>query len=191
MKLVFATNNKNKLKEVRELLPTHINLFSLDKIGYYKDIKETGKTLQENALIKARLISKKFNVNCFSDDTGLEVKSLNGNPGVYSARYAGISADSEKNMKKLLIELGRNTSREAQFKTVIALILNNKEYLFEGVCKGEILYNKQGKKGFGYDPIFKPKGYNMSFAEMLPAKKGEISHRGKAIKKLITFLNKI
>ncbi len=192
MQLVFATNNPNKLKEVQELLPNSIKLLSLKDINCFEEIAETGQTLQENALIKAKYIYEKYGYNCFSDDTGLEVEILNNEPGVYSARYAGETANSENNMQKLLHNLKSKTNRNAQFRTSIALIIKGKEYLFEGVCKGEILTKKQGKKGFGYDPIFKPKGFSKSFAEMNSLEKGAISHRGKALEKLITFLlNKI
>ncbi len=189
MQLVFATNNPNKLKEVQELLPNFIELLSLKDINCSEEIAETGQTLQENALIKARYIYEKYGYNCFSDDTGLEVEILNNEPGVYSARYAGETANSENNMQKLLHNLKNETNRNAQFRTSVALILKGKEYLFEGICTGEILTKKQGKKGFGYDPIFKPKGLSKSFAEMSSFEKGVISHRGKAIKKLIYFLN--
>ncbi len=192
MQFVFATNNPNKLKEVQELLPNSIKLLSLKDINCFEEIAETGQTLQENALIKAKYIYEKYGYNCFSDDTGLEVEILNNEPGVYSARYAGETTNSENNMQKLLSNLKNKTNRNAQFRTSIALIIKGKEYLFEGVCKGEILTKKQGKKGFGYDPIFKPKGFSKSFAEMNSLEKGAISHRGKALEKLIAFLlNKI
>lgn len=188
MKLVFATNNQNKLVEVQKLLPNSIQLMSLNDIGCFEDIEETGKTLQENAIIKANYVTDNYGYYCFADDTGLEVDSLNGKPGVYSARYAGEDANSEKNMQKLLIELDGITNRNAQFKTVITLNLNDKQFLFEGICKGVITTKKLGEKGFGYDPIFKPNGFNTSFAEMSMTEKGTISHRGKAIKKLMDFL---
>jgi XTP/dITP diphosphohydrolase len=191
MKLVFATNNHNKLKEVQKLVPNFVEILSLNDIICSEEIEETGKTLQENAIIKANYITKNYGYNCFADDTGLEVDFLNGKPGVFSARYAGEKVDSKKNMQKLLLELNDVFNRNAQFKTVIALNLNNKQYLFSGICKGEILNNKQGDRGFGYDPIFKPNGFEKSFAEMSIDDKGLISHRGKAIKKLITFLNTI
>jgi len=190
MKIVFATNNINKLNEVRVLLP-HFEIISLNDIGCFEDIPETAATLEGNAKIKADYVSRKYGFNCFSDDTGLEVQALNNAPGVYSARYAGEPSNSEKNMNKLLSELKNQKNRIAQFKTVIALNINNKSFLFEGCCKGEILTEKSGNKGFGYDPIFKPQGYNRSFAQMSLEEKGEISHRGKAIQKLTVFLNTI
>lgn len=190
MKIVFATNNANKLKEVQQLLPS-IEIVSLQDIGCYDDIPETAETLEGNAQIKANYVTEKYGYNCFSDDTGLEVESLNGAPGVYSARYAGKDADSENNMQKLLKELKNTPNRNAQFRTVVALNLKGEQHLFEGVCKGEILEEKYGEKGFGYDPVFKPSGYELSFAEMFMEDKGVISHRGKAFKKLIQFLNSI
>ena len=188
MKLVFATNNKNKLIEVQKLLPKLIKVLSLKDIDCFEEIEETGVTLQENAILKADYITTNYKINCFADDTGLEVMSLHGEPGVYSARYAGEDADSEKNMQKLLINLKGKLSRKAQFRTVIVLNIDAKQYLFEGICKGEILTQKQGDKGFGYDPIFKPEGFNKSFAEMTLEEKGKISHRGIAISKLVEFL---
>ena len=188
MKLVFATNNPNKLKEVRELLPNSIELLSLKDINCLEDIAETGKTLQENALIKAAYIYENYGYNCFSDDTGLEVTALNNEPGVYSARYAGENANSKDNMEKLLCNLAPKKNRTAQFRTSIVLYLNGEKYFFEGICKGEILLAKQGGKGFGYDPIFKPEGSNQSFAEMTSLDKSTISHRGKALHKLLGFL---
>ena len=191
MTLIFATNNKNKLDEVKKILPSTIHLKSLDDINCKEEIKETGTTLEENARIKSKFIADKYSVNCFSDDTGLEVAALGGKPGVYSARFAGEEADSEKNMQKLLQDLSGISNRKAQFRTVISLILNKKEYQFEGVCKGEILFEKQGEKGFGYDSIFKPSGYDVSFAQMTKEQKGKISHRGIAIKKLTDFLSNL
>lgn len=190
MKIVFATNNQHKIKEVQNLLSDSIQLLSLSDIGCHEEIEETGTTLQENAIIKANYITQNYGYDCFADDTGLEVAILNGKPGVYSARYAGEENNAENNMQKLLTELDNQTNRKAQFKTIVALNLKNAQYLFEGICKGEILTKKQGEKGFGYDPIFKPTNFNISFAEMSLSEKGKISHRGKAIKKLIEFLNK-
>jgi XTP/dITP diphosphohydrolase len=187
MKIVFATNNPNKLKEVKALLPS-LKILSLQDIGCYDDIPETSETLEGNAKIKADYVTNRFGYNCFADDTGLEVKALHGAPGVYSARYAGEDADSEKNMHKLLTELKLKVSRSAQFRTVVALNLDKRQFQFEGICKGEILTEKHGQQGFGYDPIFKPSGFETSFAEMTMAEKGTISHRGKAIQQLITFL---
>lgn len=188
MKIVFATNNPNKLKEVKLLLPT-IEILSLQDIGCFEDIPETAETLEGNAILKADYVTQKYGFNCFADDTGLEVDALNGTPGVYSARYAGENCNSEDNIQKLLSELKNSTNRTAQFKTIIALNLNTNQTLFEGICKGKILTNKHGEKGFGYDPIFKPNGFDKSFAEMTMQEKGVISHRGKAIQQLIQFLN--
>ncbi|MDG1039775.1 MAG: non-canonical purine NTP diphosphatase [Polaribacter sp.] len=190
MKLVFATNNLNKLAEVQKMLPTSIELLSLKDINCFDEIDETETTLEGNAKLKADYITQKFGYNCFADDTGLEVESLDNKPGVYSARYAGLENDSEKNMEKLLSELENKSNRKAQFRTAIALNLNNKQFLFEGICKGKITQEKQGEKGFGYDPIFKPNGFNNSFAEMTSEEKNSISHRGNAINKLVTFLSK-
>ena len=188
LKLVFATNNKNKLKEVQAML-TNFEIVSLADINCFDDIPETADTLAGNAILKANYITEKFGLNCFADDTGLEVEALNNEPGVYSARYAGAENNSENNIQKLLTELGDNLNRKAQFKTAIALKINKKQYIFEGICKGHILKEKQGNAGFGYDPIFKPEGYNNSFAEMDLKEKGAISHRGKAIQELVHFLN--
>ncbi len=191
MKLVFATHNLNKLAEVQKMLPNSIELLSLKDINCFEDIEETATTLEGNAQIKANYITDKFGYNCFADDTGLEVKTLNGAPGVYSARYAGEPSNSENNMQKLLSELDKKTERDAQFRTTICLNLNGKQFLFDGICSGEILARKQGEKGFGYDPIFQPKGYNNSFAEMTSEEKNKISHRGLAIQKLIEFLKQL
>jgi len=188
LKLVFATNNKNKLKEVQAML-TNFEIVSLASINCFDDIPETAKTLEGNAIIKANFITNNYSLNCFGDDTGLEVEALNNEPGVYSARYAGEENNAEANMKKLLKELEHKTNRKAQFRTAIALNINEKQYIFEGICKGTILTQKQGKSGFGYDPIFMPDGFNKSFAEMTMIEKGAISHRGKAIEKLVSFLN--
>lgn len=191
MKLVFATNNINKLKEVQKMLPNSIELLSLKDIDCDDEIEETEATLEGNAKLKANYITKKFGYNCFADDTGLEVKILDGKPGVYSARYAGEPSNSEKNMQKLLSKLENKKNRNAQFRTAICLNLDGQQFLFEGICKGEILSKKQGKKGFGYDPIFKPNGFKESFAEMAQKEKNAISHRGIAIKKLVTFLSNL
>ena len=191
MKLVFATNNKNKIKEIKSLLPENIEILSLLDIGCTEEIEETENTLKGNTQLKADYITKNYGYNCFADDTGLEVEFLNGAPGVYSARYSGHKASAEGNMQKLLTELQGIENRNAQFRTIIALNVDGNKYLFEGVCKGDILKEKQGKEGFGYDPIFKPKGFSLSFAEMSLKQKGKISHRGLATKKLINFLKKI
>ncbi|WP_299053318.1 non-canonical purine NTP diphosphatase [uncultured Polaribacter sp.] len=188
MKLVFATNNLNKLKEVQEMLPSSIELLSLEDINCFDEVAETETTLQGNAKLKANYITDKFGYNCFADDTGLEVDILEGKPGVYSARYAGVPTNSENNMQKLLAELNDKENRKAQFRTAICLNLDGKQTLFEGVCKGEILSKKQGEKGFGYDPIFKPVGFSNSFAQMKSEEKNKISHRGIAIQKLVDFL---
>lgn len=188
MKLVFATNNLNKLKEVQQMLPKSIELLSLKDIGCFEDIEETATNLEGNARIKANHITKNYQYNCFADDTGLEVNALNGAPGVYSARYAGEPANAKNNMQKLLTNLKEVTDRKAQFRTAICLNLEGEQFLFEGICMGEILRAQKGEKGFGYDPIFQPKGYDHSFAEMQPEEKNKISHRGLAIEKLINFL---
>lgn len=191
MKLVFATNNLHKLKEVQEILYNSIEVLSLKDIGCFEDIEETESTLEGNAKLKADYITKKYGFDCFADDTGLEVEALDGDPGVYSARYAGEHGNAEKNMEKLLIELKNKSNRKAKFKTIIALNLTNKQYLFEGICEGEILNEKTGVKGFGYDPIFKPSNASCSFAEMNSEEKNIISHRGIAIQKLVKFLNSL
>ena len=188
MQLVFATNNQNKLKEVQQMLPSTIQSLSLKDINCFDDIEETEITLEGNAKLKADYITNKFGYNCFADDTGLEVHSLNGRPGVYSARFAGEPANAENNMNKLLTELADKEDRKAQFRTIIALNLNGEYFEFEGVCKGEIIENKRGEKGFGYDPIFIPENFAETFAEMNADKKNEISHRGLAINKLVNFL---
>ena len=187
MKIIFATNNEHKLKEVRALLPD-FEIISLKDIGCFEDIAETGKTLIENAKIKADFISKNFGLDCFADDTGLEIESLGGAPGVYSARYAGEGCNADDNMKKVLIELENMDNRNATFRTVIALIINGDEYIFQGECNGEITKTKNGVGGFGYDPIFMPQGYEITFAEMSKQEKGALSHRGRAVDKLVSFL---
>ncbi|TYP98257.1 XTP/dITP diphosphohydrolase [Tenacibaculum adriaticum] len=191
MKLVFATNNLNKLAEVQKMLPSSIELLSLKDINCFDDIEETAATLEGNAQIKANYIKEKFGYNCFADDTGLEVDALNGDPGVYSARYAGEPTNAENNMQKLLSELENKPNRKAQFRTSICLNLDNNQFLFDGICKGEILTEKHGEKGFGYDPIFQPEGFDKSFAEMSSEEKNKISHRGLAINKLVEFLTSI
>jgi XTP/dITP diphosphohydrolase len=189
MKLVFATNNLNKLKEVQEMLPNTIKLLSLKDINCFEEIEETEMSLEGNAKLKADYITQKYGYNCFSDDTGLEVESLNGKPGVYSARYAGEPSNSENNMQKLLSELKNSSNRKAQFRTAVSLNINDDNFIFEGICKGVILEKKQGEKGFGYDPIFKPENHAESFAQMSSEEKNIISHRGIAIKKLVRFLS--
>lgn len=189
MELVFATNNLNKLKEVEALIPNHIKLLSLEDIGCLEDIPETQNTIEGNAIQKAEYIKNNYGYDCFADDTGLEVEALNGAPGVFSARYAGKQRDANDNMKKVLTELKPHGNRNAQFKTVIALSINGKFDTFTGICKGEITQTKEGEKGFGYDPIFKPTGYQNTFAEMDLTTKNNIGHRGKAVSQLVTFLN--
>ena len=191
MKLVFATNNLHKLKEVQEMLSNSMEVLSLKDIGCFEDIEETEITLEGNAKLKADYITKKYGFDCFADDTGLEVEALDGKPGVYSARYAGEHGNTEKNMEKLLFKLKNKLSRKAKFRTIIALNITNKQYLFEGICDGEILNEKTGVKGFGYDPIFKPSNASCSFAEMNSEEKNIISHRGIAIQKLVQFLNSL
>lgn len=188
MKLVFATNNKNKILEVQQLLPESIEIISLESIGCFEEIPETADTIEGNAILKANYVTQKYGYNCFADDTGLEVDALNGEPGVFSARYAGEKCSSEDNMNKLLESLGDATNRTAQFKTVIALNLNGRQHLFTGIAKGEITLKKIGNQGFGYDPIFKPEGYSRTFAQLSLEEKGLISHRGKATEQLINFL---
>ena len=190
MKLVFATNNLNKLKEVQEMLPNSIELLSLKDINCNEEVDETENTLQGNAKLKADYITKNYGYNCFADDTGLEVASLDGKPGVFSARFAGEPRSAERNMQKLLDELIDKPNRNAQFRTAICLNLNDEQFLFEGICTGTILSKKQGEKGFGYDPIFQPTKYNESFATMSPSEKNKISHRGIAVQKLVDFLKK-
>ncbi len=190
MKLVFATNNSNKLKEVQSLVPKHIQLLSLKDIGCEEDIPETTGTIEGNAKQKANHIKTKYGYDCFADDTGLEVSALNGEPGVDSAHYAGPQRNAEDNMDKLLEKLKDKPNRAAQFKTVIALQINGELHTFTGICEGEITKEKHGDKGFGYDPIFKAEGYNKTFAEISLEEKNKIGHRGKAIKQLISFLIK-
>lgn len=191
IELVFATNNQNKLKEVKALLPDFIELKSLSEINCFEEIPETEPTIEGNSVLKANYVSSNFNVNCFADDTGLEVTSLNGEPGVYSARYAGKDSNSEKNIEKLLFNLKDKLDRSAQFKTVIALNLAGKQFVFKGICKGTIINQKRGFEGFGYDPIFIPEGFTKTFAEMSLKEKGKISHRGLAFQQLIDFLKNI
>lgn len=189
MKLVFATNNKNKLVEISRLIHSDVQLLSLDDIGCTDEVPENQLTLEGNALEKASYIFEKIGVNCFADDTGLEVDALNGEPGVFSARYAGPEKSAEANITKLLQELSGKTNRNARFRTVIALILDGKEYLFEGIVNGRIIAQRQGTSGFGYDPVFVPDGYTETFAQMDLNLKNQISHRGMATRKLIDFLN--
>ena len=191
-KFVFATNNAHKLEEVTAILGDKIELLSMKDIHCSADIPETADTLEGNALLKARYIFENYHLDCFADDTGLEVEALNGAPGVYSARYAGGEGhDAQANMLKLLHELDGKENRKAQFRTAISLILDGKEYLFEGVIKGEIIKEKRGDSGFGYDPIFVPEGYDRTFAELGNEIKNQISHRALAVNKLCEFLRSI
>jgi XTP/dITP diphosphohydrolase len=190
IQIVFATNNKNKLKEVQAQLPEEIKLISLKDIGCYEDIPETQKTIEGNAIQKANYIKMKYNKDCFADDTGLEVMALNGAPGVHSARYAGPEKNSKKNIEKLLSSLEKTANRSAQFKTVIALHYKGELIQFEGICEGKITRTAKGSGGFGYDPIFKPSVKDKTFAELTLKEKNEIGHRGIAVAKLIAFFNK-
>lgn len=188
MQLVFASNNKNKILELQSMLPETITLLSLESIGCFEDIPETADTIEGNAIQKANYVTEKFGYDCFADDTGLEVESLNGDPGVFSARYAGEQRNADDNMNKLLESLTDKKDRKAQFKTVIALNLNGKQHLFTGIAKGEITLEKIGNQGFGYDPIFQPEGFPETFAQLSLEIKNKISHRGKATQQLIHFL---
>ncbi|MCT4647676.1 MAG: non-canonical purine NTP diphosphatase [Carboxylicivirga sp.] len=189
MKLVFATNNQHKLKEIEAMLGFNISLLSLGEINCSDEIPETGETLEENARQKSEYIFDRYNINCFADDTGLEIDALNGEPGVYSARYAGEEKDAELNMRKVLRLMDGVNNRQARFRTVISLIIDGQELQFEGVVEGVILEEKAGEEGFGYDPIFQPTGFNESFAQMSLDVKNKISHRGRAVSKLVQYLN--
>lgn len=191
MKLVFATNNKHKIHELQALAGEKIELLSLSDINCFDEIPEDRPTLEGNALQKAEYIYGKFGFSCFADDTGLEVEVLNGEPGVYSARYAGGDKDPEANMNKLLGKLDKINNRKARFRTVISLILKGKEYQFEGIVEGTITQVKRGNSGFGYDPVFQPDGYEKTFAEMSLDEKNKISHRGRAVEKLVHFLHSL
>ena len=188
MELIFGTHNENKVEEINGLLPTDFIVKSLRELKFETEIDETGSSLEENALIKARVIFNTFKKNCFADDSGLEVTALGGKPGVHSARYAGNQKNAQDNMSKLLYELKDLSDRKSQFRTLIALILNGREYLFEGIVKGEIIYTPQGEKGFGYDPIFVPEKYTITFAQKSLYEKNKISHRSRAFQKLVQFL---
>ncbi len=191
MELVFATANQNKAKEIQTLIPSFIKIKSLNDINCLEDIPETQATIEGNASQKAFYVFDKYKVNCFADDTGLEVEALNGRPGVLSARYAGEMKDANANMDKVLEELVGNENRKARFKTVISLVMNGKEHLFEGIVDGVILTHKLGSEGFGYDPIFVPNGYDKTFAELSIAEKNKISHRAIATNKLVAYLNSL
>ena len=193
MKIVFATNNQHKLAEVRQILGEHFDVVGLNDIGCHEDIPETAETLEGNAQQKAHYVKEHYGLDCFADDTGLEVAALDGAPGVHSARYAelfgkGDTHDSDANMNLLLNNLEEKTDRSARFRTVIALIYKGQEYLFEGICPGKILHERHGSEGFGYDPIFQPTGFDQSFAQMSAEEKNAISHRGRATQKLAEFL---
>ena len=191
MELIFATNNDHKAKEVQSIVPASIKIITLKQAGINIDIPEPHNTLEENAAEKGRKIYTYTGKNCFGEDTGLEVKALLGEPGVYSARYAGENNSSEKNIEKLLLNLKFHEDRRAQFRTVIFLVLDNKEYFFEGICKGTIAANPKGNQGFGYDAVFVPNGSTKTFAEMTLTEKNTHSHRKQAITKLVAFLNQI
>ena len=187
-KIVFVTNNPHKIREINSAIDNKIEIMGLKDLGFDEPIEEPYDTLEENARAKSSVIWEKFGYDCFADDTGLEVDALNGRPGVRSARYAGEDGNAENNIQKLLEELKSIDNRQARFRTVISLFFNDREYLFEGVVEGTILKEKHGAGGFGYDPVFQPEGYDISFAEMPLEEKNKISHRGKAVRKLIEFL---
>lgn len=188
MQLVFATNNLHKIKEVQIQLPETIKLLSLEEVGITEEIPETSTTIEGNALQKAQYVAQKWGYSCFADDTGLEVEALAGAPGVHSARYAGEQKRDSDNIRKLLHNLSDSDHRQAQFKTVIALVIGENQWLFEGICPGTITREPAGNHGFGYDPIFKPTGWEITFAQMSLQEKNQISHRGKAVQKLVQFL---
>ena len=190
-KIVFATNNQHKLDEVKKITEGLTEIVSLSEINCFDDIPETADTLEGNALLKARYVKEKFGFDCFADDTGLEVEALDNAPGVYSARYAGPDHNSESNMKLLLKNMEGITNRNARFRTVIALLMDGKEYLFDGIVEGVIIHEKRGNSGFGYDPVFVPNGYNETFAQLGSDIKNNISHRAKAVLKLHDFLSKL
>lgn len=189
MKLVFATNNPHKMEEIRHMLGSVFEILSLDDIGCYEEIPEDRETLEENASQKAHYIFDRYGLNCFADDTGLEIEALNGEPGVYSARYAGPQRNSHDNVRLVLEKMNKINQRKARFRTVISLIINGVERRFEGIVNGVILREERGEGGFGYDPVFKPEESDLAFAEMSLAEKNIISHRGRAISALINFLN--
>ena len=190
MKLVFASNNKNKIAEIQQLLPSTITILSLEDIGCLEEIPETASTIEGNAILKANYVTQKYGYNCFADDTGLEIDALNGAPGVYSARYAGEQKNADDNMNKVLEALENISNRNAHFKTVIALNINQEQHLFTGIAKGKIIQEKIGNHGFGYDPIFQPKEIEKTFAELTMEEKSRYSHRAKAVQLLVTFLEK-
>ena len=189
-KLVFVTNNRHKLREIREIMPASIEILSLADINCMAEIPETADTLEGNALIKAHYVYDRFGMDCFADDMGLEVEALGGVPGVHTARYAGEARDPEANMQKLLHEMQGKSNRKARFRTVIALIENGKEHVFSGRVDGTIATEPRGNEGFGYDPVFVPEGTGQTFAEMGEAGKNEISHRARAVAELLSYLNR-
>lgn len=191
MKLVFASNNKNKIAEIQQQVGSQFQIVSLEDIGCFVDIPETAETIEGNAILKANYVTENYGLPCFADDTGLEIEVLNNEPGVYSARYAGEQKNADDNMNLVLLKLASQTNRKAQFKTIIALNINNQQHLFEGIVKGEITVEKSGNMGFGYDPIFQPEGFSTTFAEMTMEQKSVISHRGIAVQKLINFLSNL
>ena len=188
--LVFATSNKGKYNEVKKMMPRNINLLSLNDLNFIGDIQETGKTLKQNAKIKSDFIFNNFGINCFADDSGLEIDSLNGMPGVYSARFAGKTCNSNDNIEKVWKLLTGYKNTDAKFKSILSLNIDGKTFFFEGKINGKIIFNKRGTNGFGYDSIFVPNGYNKTFAELNSVEKNEISHRSEAFKRLIIFLDK-
>ena len=191
MKLVFATQNENKAQEIQSLLPEYFKIITLKDIRCFDEIPETAETLEGNSLLKASFISETYNLNCFADDTGLEIEALDNRPGVYSARYAGPEKSAAANINKVLLELEGKTARNAQFRTLITLILNKSTFSFEGIVRGEIISEKRGENGFGYDPIFVPEGEIRTFAEMSLEEKNKHSHRARAFQKMIEFLNEL
>ncbi len=191
MKIIFASNNKNKVQEIQNQLPEFIQIITLEEIGCTEEIAETADTMEGNALLKANYVTEKYGLPCFADDTGLEIEALNGAPGVYSARYAGEDKNAEKNMDLVLEKMQNEPNRKAQFKTVIALNINDQQYLFTGIITGEIRKEKTGANGFGYDPIFEPENIGKTFAEMTLEEKNKLSHRGRAVEQLIEFLNNL
>ena len=191
MKLVFATQNDNKAQEIQSLLPEYFKIITLKDIRCFDEILETAETLEGNSLLKASFISETYNLNCFADDTGLEIEALDNRPGVYSARYAGPEKSAAANINKVLLELEGKTARNAQFRTIITLILNTSIFTFEGIVLGEIILEKRGANGFGYDPIFLPDGALKTFAEMTLTEKNQYSHRARAFQKMIEFLNEL
>ncbi|MES2747389.1 MAG: non-canonical purine NTP diphosphatase [Bacteroidota bacterium] len=188
MKLVFASNNSHKIKEIQSLVPANIQIVSLHDIGCYEDIPETADTIEGNAILKANYVTANYGLDCFADDSGLEVAILNGEPGVFSARYAGEPKNDDNNTAKLLLNLKDKTNKKANFKTVICLNFNDEQILFTGIINGKITEEKIGNNGFGYDPVFIAEGYSKTFAELTLEEKSSISHRGIAVKKLVEFL---